>query len=257
MSHQAIIIEHDDFVVVNKPSAISMHQGSEAHQNKDMQTVLTWAKQIGIQGPLYIVHRLDTHTSGCLILARQKDAAAELSALFANRKINKFYVALSDKKSKKKQGRISANMAKTRNGSYKLSSTSGSPAVTFFHRQTINSSTEPSSKAIRYLYYLKPITGKTHQLRVALKSLGSPILGDTRYKGTVADRLYLHSLLLNFSYKGENYLARALPSQSTFFDDGLVSQLDDPTSLNWPRYQPPKKENNRVDDSENTVTQHK
>ncbi|MDT0593895.1 pseudouridine synthase [Glaciecola petra] len=257
MSHPAIIIEHDDFVVVNKPSGVSMHQGSNAHNNKNVQTILAWALQIGLTCPLYLVHRLDTHTSGCLLLAKHKSPAAALSALFENRQITKFYIALSDKKSSKKQGRISTDMVKSRNGSYKLASSTKSPAVTFFQRQTLNQATKLVSHAPRYLYYLKPITGKTHQLRVALKSLGSTILGDSRYKGAVADRLYLHSLMLNFTYLGENFSCTALPTQGAFFDKDLLGQMKDPTSFNWPRYQHPNRAKNRVENAKNNMIEYK
>lgn len=247
MSHRSILIEHDDFVVVNKPSSISMHRGSDAHLNKDIQTVLEWISHTITDAPLYLVHRLDTHTSGCLLLAKHKRAAAELSALFANRAVNKFYLALSDKKSTKKQGRISADMTKARNGSYKLLPSKNVPAVTFFHRQTLIAKSKLSTQSNNYLYYLKPITGKTHQLRVALKSLGSPILGDARYKGTLSDRLYLHSHMLSFTYLGESFMAKSLPTEGVLFDSAFINSIQDPNLLNWPKYKHPIQEQYRTD----------
>ena len=61
------------------------------------------------------------------------------------------------------------------------------------------------------LFFVYPKTGKTHQIRVALKSLGAPILGDTRYGGTQADRVYLHAFRLKFHFMGKEYTAEVWP----------------------------------------------
>jgi len=58
---------------------------------------------------------------------------------------------------------------------------------------------------------LQPKTGKTHQLRVAMKSLGSPILGDNLYSGNQSDRVYLHAYQLEFDYQNEHFCVQALP----------------------------------------------
>ncbi|MCL7719644.1 pseudouridine synthase [Actinobacillus pleuropneumoniae] len=63
----------------------------------------------------------------------------------------------------------------------------------------------------------KPKTGKTHQLRVAMKSLGSPILGDQRYAGTAADRVYLHAYQLKFDYQGESFCIQSQPTSGRFW----------------------------------------
>lgn len=262
MHNKAILLEDDDFVVLNKPSMISMHQGTIEHNNKTLQTVYEWAEALNLTKPIYVVHRLDTHTSGCLVLAKNKACAAMLSELFAYRSIHKYYLAISDKKSNKKQGRITGLMQKSRNGCYQLSKSKAKPsftsttsnqnilnqstthantpnsqnnAVTFFFRQKLNN----TNKNL-YLYYLKPVTGKTHQLRVALKSIGSPILGDTRYKGSSADRLYLHSHSLSFTYKGKIMKAQCLPQMDAVFTEDCFTQVSEPCKLDWPRYRHPQ-----------------
>ena len=67
-----------------------------------------------------------------------------------------------------------------------------------------------------------PETGKTHQLRVACKSLGSPILGDVRYGGAPADRCFLHAYQLAFCYQGQDYEIRAEPPEAEF-QQGLAT----------------------------------
>lgn len=58
---------------------------------------------------------------------------------------------------------------------------------------------------------MQPKTGKTHQLRVAMKSLGSPILGDNLYSGNQSDRVYLHAYQIEFDYQNEHFCVQALP----------------------------------------------
>ena len=86
-------------------------------------------------------------------------------------------------------------MQKSRNGCYQLCRSHNNPAITYFTSHTL----APHLRA----YVLQPKTGKTHQLRVAMKSLGSPILGDVRYGGTPAARTYLHAQRLAFDWQGQ------------------------------------------------------
>ena len=74
--------------------------------------------------------------------------------------------------------------------------------------------TSQSAGSGRRLFVLQPLTGKTHQLRVAMKSIGSPIIGDTLYGGTPAERLYLHAWRLSFPFRGEVYCVEAPPGDT-------------------------------------------
>lgn len=220
-----IVYEHTDFIVINKPCGVAMHDPKYGICQRLTQ-------QMGIS-QIFLVHRLDTATSGCLLLARNKSAAATLSKLFAERKIEKYYLAISDKKPKKKQGKIAGDMKKSRDGNHMLSITKNTQAtaITFFQSESIPS--------VGRLYYVKPVTGKTHQIRVALKSLGSPILGDDRYKGSAADRLYLHSIMLSFTFNAVAYNIKCLPQTGRFFSPELLDNLCSPDSLDWPKYKVP------------------
>lgn len=219
----SLVLEHADFVVINKPVGIPMHD-----------PVLGICQQLKLQfkgQAFYLVHRLDTDTSGCLLLANNAKAAADLSALFSQRLINKTYLALSDKKPKKKQGKIVGDMQKTRQGNYKLTQSTHNPAITFLQSEVLDS---------MRLFYLKPITGKTHQLRVALNTLGSPIIGDKRYKGTASDRLYLHSYALEFRYQEHDFSVTCLPETGELFSAILTQGIKPPDELTWPKYKHPK-----------------
>ncbi len=181
-----LVAEHDDFIIVNKPSGLNFHIES------DQLGVVELARQQFAQA-LWPVHRLDKLTSGLLIMAKTKVAAASFQELFSQGLINKYYLAIASHKPKKKQGLIKGDMLKARNGSWKLGHTSANPAVTQFFSYSLLPK--------RRLFLLKPHTGRTHQLRVALKSLGSPILGDTRYAGDAAERGYLHAFALQFTWQ--------------------------------------------------------
>jgi len=202
MNDLQIVFQHSDFLIVNKPANLSFHNDKEEigcfNQLKDQLEVNLWP-----------VHRLDKITSGLLIVAKSKMAATQLGQMFEQHKINKTYLAISDKKPKKKQGTITGDMKKSRSGSWKLCHSKTNPAITSFKSQSIQA-------GIR-LFKITPKTGKTHQIRVALKSLGSPILGDSRYGGTNSDRGYLHAFRLIFEWKGKSVDVQIYPDFGKYF----------------------------------------
>lgn len=205
-----IIYYHDDFIVVNKPIDVSVHR-DDAEQG-----FIELLCQQERYDKLWLVHRLDKVTSGLIILATNREAAAILSGYFAEHLVKKHYIAIAKVKPKKKQGLISGDMQKSRNGSWKLLHTLNNPAITRFYSY----SCEPQLR----LFHLLPQTGKTHQLRVMMKSISSPILGDKRYTGESADRVYLHAYALQFSYQGNEFILKCLPTEGEYFKK--VSVLD-------------------------------
>ena len=179
---------HPDFYIVEKPAGVSFHSEQGTGFFASLAAAFPGEK-------LYPVHRLDRITSGLLLVARNVEAAKELSALFEQGKVKKTYLALSDQKPKQKQGTIKGDMERTRNGSWKILRTQKNPAITRFTSESV-------APGLR-LFTLKPQTGKTHQLRVMMKAIGAPILGDERYGGTPSQRGYLHASELEFEWKGE------------------------------------------------------
>ena len=200
-----IIYQTDDFIIIYKPCGISVHK-----DQSEIGLTTLLAEQFGVP-QVWLVHRLDKVTSGLLILALNAESAAEFSRLFSEHKIHKTYLALSNQKPKKKQGLIIGDMKKARDGAWKLCQTKENPAITRF----ASVSCEPNLR----LFILKPQTGKTHQLRVAMKSLGSPILGDGLYgKNTEKiDRTYLHAAQLEFDYLNDFISVTSLPPQGQFW----------------------------------------
>ena len=197
------VLEHADFFVFNKPAGISFHSEDGAG------FFALLAKEYPNEA-LFPVHRLDKITSGLLLIARTKSSARQLGQLFESHAIKKTYIALSDCKPSKKQGAVSGDMQRTRNGNWKLLHSRNNPAITHFTSHSL----APSLR----LFVLAPQTGRTHQLRVMMKSLGSPILGDVRYGGTAADRGYLHASRLQFEWSGQHIDIGLMPASGELFD---------------------------------------
>ena len=200
-----LLFEHDDFLVCEKPPGLNFHTESDEVLLTD-GFVSSLRSQLG-SSCLFPVHRLDRVTSGAILVAKNRTANSNLSQLFQSKVVRKVYLAISDKKPKKKQGLVSGDMQKARGGSYKLCRTHDNPAITRFYAAQFDKG---------WGFWLMPETGKTHQLRVACKSLGSPIVGDTRYGGTQSDRCYLHAYQVGFRYKDVDYCVNADPHESVF-----------------------------------------
>jgi tRNA pseudouridine32 synthase/23S rRNA pseudouridine746 synthase len=197
-----VVEDNPEFLVVVKYAGVDMHDDNGIPG-------LVSRVSVFLNQPVYPVHRLDKVTSGLVILAKTSEAAHQLSDLFARREIKKTYLAVSDRKPKKKQGWIRGDMGKARNGSWKLLHSMENPAITFFESKAL---AVPGFR----LFIVSPATGKTHQIRVALKSISAPIYGDQRYGGTTADRTYLHAFRLEFSFMGQQYQFTDLPDWSSF-----------------------------------------
>ena len=209
-----IVYQTDDFIIIYKPCGLSVHK-----DQSEIGLTTLLAEQLGIP-QVWLVHRLDKVTSGLLILALNAESTAEFFRLFSEHHIQKTYLALSNQKPKKKQGLIVGDMQKSRNGAWKLCQSKENPAITRFE----SVSCEPNLR----LFILKPQTGKTHQLRVAMKSLGSPILGDTLYgKNTEnIDRTYLHAARLQFEFKSQSFDVFSPPKEGEWwYRQGVMSQI--------------------------------
>ena len=209
-----IVYQTDDFIIIYKPCGLSVHK-----DQSEIGLTTLLAEQLGVP-QVWLVHRLDKVTSGLLILALNTESAAEFFRLFSEHHIQKTYLALSNQKPKKKQGLIVGDMQKARNGAWKLCQSKENPAITRFE----SVSCEPNLR----LFILKPQTGKTHQLRVAMKSLASPILGDALYgkKTEKIDRTYLHAARLQFEFKGQAFDVFTPPKEGEWWHrDAVQSQI--------------------------------
>lgn len=223
-----IIENHPDFVVIYKKPDTSFH--SESGEPGVFETV----KQREGFAELFPVHRLDKVTSGLLLMAKNAATNLALTQAFANREVEKFYLAISAKKPLKKQGLVTGDMAPARRGAWKLLPSNENPAVTQFFSKGLGDGLR--------LFIVKPHTGKTHQIRVALKSLGAPIVGDGLYGGDQprvhGDRTYLHAFSLGFLLHGKQYRFLAMPREGEYFCSEnfatAITEWCEPWLLPWP-----------------------
>lgn len=232
MASQALTIVDNqaDFLVINKPNDLSFHDEGNLGCGFFSQLKTQLRTQYNLT-ELYPVHRLDKMTSGLIIVAKSSVTAQAFQQLFQQHNIEKYYLAIANGKPKKKQGVIKGDMMKSRRGMWKLMRTLNNPAISQFHSYHI----APRQR----LYLIKPHSGKTHQIRVALNSLGVPILGDPFYNNDIdTDRGYLHAFALSFTLDGKKYqyclptiVGNAFNQVSTL---KVIEQLTPPWQQSWP-----------------------
>mgnify|MGYP002747268623 FL=1 len=182
-----VLYEDDDVIVVNKPSGLLTHAKGGLSTEPTLAEIIrpktSFASDTDRPG---IVHRLDRDTSGVLIIAKTADAATHLQQQFAQRTTKKTYLAVTDGVPKLAAAKI--NLPIGRNPSAPSTfrvDPNGKPAQTTYR---VLAATDAQA-----LIELKPTTGRTHQLRVHMVYLNTPILGDRVYGKPNASRLMLHA----------------------------------------------------------------
>jgi len=170
-----VIAEGDDWLAVDKPAGMATQPARDREQRSLEELLRLRFREI------WLVHRLDTPTSGIVLFAKTKEAAAELSALFAAGQIRKTYLAILDGELREEQ--IVETPIQSRN------------ARTIFSPQRSNGLTTLAEVVIE--------TGRTHQIRIHAAAIGHPVAGDRRYgSGARATRLMLHAWKLEHAKFG-------------------------------------------------------
>ncbi|MEZ5690601.1 MAG: RluA family pseudouridine synthase [Rickettsiales bacterium] len=173
-----VLYKDNNLIIINKPSGLATQGGSKIRKNVD--GLLDGLKS-GNEIRPKLVHRLDKDTSGILALALNSQSANYLTKMFADKKIEKTYVALVNNRPKQAKGTIDYSLIKTGNstGSYEkieVDEEDGKYAITEY--LVLDSIGKEYA-----LVELKPLTGRTHQLRVHMQAIGCPIVGDGKYGG--------------------------------------------------------------------------
>ncbi|MGY3159034.1 23S rRNA pseudouridine955/2504/2580 synthase [Bradyrhizobium elkanii] len=171
------LYEDDDVLVLNKPAGLAVQGGSGMTRHVDqMLEVMRDAKG---QKPR-LVHRLDRETSGCLLVAKTRFAATHLTGAFRHRSARKIYWALVAGVPKPKQGRISTYLAKEESEEDSIMRIAEHGDEGASHAVTYYAVVETSATKLAWVS-LKPVTGRTHQLRAHMAHIDHAIVGDPKY----------------------------------------------------------------------------
>lgn len=206
---QSLVYEDKGLIIVNKPTGLAVHGGSGI----DFGLIETLRQQRLEQPYLELVHRLDRDTSGLVMIAKRASVLRELHDLLRNDGIDKRYLALVAGKWPSHLARVQAKLEKSALSSGERMvrvDASGKPSITDFR--------VVERLAGATLVEAKPITGRTHQIRVHAQHAGHPILGDVKYsddgqlavaKDAGLRRLFLHAYSLRFELEGKTIEVRA------------------------------------------------
>ena len=199
-SNEDLIIDNnDDFLVINKKSGISVQGGTKSKRN--LIDIFSKSEIFKNSKP-FSVHRLDKDTSGIFIIAKNRETAQLFTSLFRLRKVHKIYLAICHGEILKRKGEWNDDLIR-----YEKNKPIAEKAKTFYEVLDQNS--------LCTLIKMKPITGRKHQLRKQLYSIGHPIYGDQKYnlgnkfKG-INKNLMLHSYQIKFIINNNKYSYKAL-----------------------------------------------
>ncbi len=179
-----IIYEDRDILVLNKPPGLVVHPGAGHRQGTLLNALLHHCpelKEIGEVSRPGLVHRLDKDTSGLLVVAKTALAHQGLVAQFAKRETKKTYLALVWGRLSDAEGRIDAEIGRHPTQRHKMTAHPRRGKVAATRWRVLQEFPGPLT-----LVELSPETGRTHQLRVHMASLGHPVLGDATYGGGVS-----------------------------------------------------------------------
>jgi len=171
------LYEDDDVLVLNKPAGLAVQGGSGTTRHIDQ--MLEVMRDARGQKPR-LVHRIDKETSGCLLVAKTRFAASYLTGAFRHRSARKIYWALVAGVPKPKQGRISTYLAKEEGEEDTIMRIAAHGDEGASHAVTYYAVVETAAQKLAWVS-LKPVTGRTHQLRAHMAHIEHAIVGDPKY----------------------------------------------------------------------------
>lgn len=245
MNSITILFEDGEALVIDKPAGLPVDRPKRGGPclNDHLDDL-----KLGFQRRPVPVHRLDTDTSGCLLLARNPKALKRFNKAFEDRLVAKTYLAVIDFLPAQQSGTIELSLSKissAEKGWRMIAAKKGKPAVS--HWELIETIGE--GDRVRSLIRFRPETGRTHQLRVhALQGLGAPLLGDPVYgpvrgQNKGAPRTMLHAETIAVKREGKPTITAHAPFPEDFLRAGLTAPtppaLPDDLTQDLPQASPP------------------
>lgn len=222
---QSIIFENNDIIAINKPAGIAVHKGSGLSFG-----VIEAFRQILPEQPLELVHRLDRETSGCLLLAKNRQILALLHELLRHEKIvsiEKTYIALVDGLWQQDKTTIDIGLSKIKRGGEHIMQTDkhGDRAISHFELiEQFDNAGSNNKLSSCSLMKVTIETGRTHQIRVHAQHCGFPIICDSKYGNKETNRIFREAgLKRQFLHATQLYLP--LPDPITI-DAPLSDELE-------------------------------
>jgi len=224
----AVLYEDQDLVAIDKPAGMVVHAGAGVHSGTVVNALLyRFGALSGVAGALRpgIVHRLDRYTSGVLLVAKNDDAHRRLAEQFSGRQVEKVYLALVHGKVKHESGRMDRPIARDPVRRTRMTARLESGRAAWSEYRVLR-------RFERFtLLEVRIGTGRTHQIRVHLSSIGHPVAGDTLYGAPAKvegrpplGRFFLHAHRIRFHQPstGEEVAVESpLPAELEAWMEGL------------------------------------
>ena len=216
-----ILYEDKNIIVINKPAGVLTHSKGALNTEASVASFIKpkLNDKNSTSNRAGIVHRLDRATSGVIITAKNEVTMKWLQKQFSTRKVNKTYTAIVEGVPQLKAAIIDAPIERNpkKPQTFRVGSNGRSASTNYKVLKELNPSTTLRAGKSYSLLELKPETGRTHQLRVHLKHIGHPIIGDSVY-GHAGDNMYLYAKSLEITLTGGRRYKFEAPEPKIFRD---------------------------------------
>jgi 23S rRNA pseudouridine1911/1915/1917 synthase len=206
---EELLFEDADYLAVNKAAGVNSQRTPYQLKGTVEYAVDCYMKSLGLKEPARVIHRLDRGTSGVMFFPKNKRAATHISFMLKEAKVEKVYWALVAGSPDEERWTVDAPIAKVGKFRYGVA-LPGKDARTAF--RVIAEGRGAT------LLEARPVTGRTHQIRVHLLHSGLPIIGDTTYDGEAAARMMLHCRSMAFATRDGRPVRATAPLDAGFLE---------------------------------------